>query len=362
MKWICNFKLQKWLLTLMVSVVSASSLGQGVKQPSLTYDMLLPNFKECQPAPMSFETYGSFESSEYTGTPNIAFSLFDVSSGSIRLPISLKYDATGIKVNQEASSVGLGWGLVFGGSIIHVVNGQDDFSSYSATTDKQFRDSIYSITKGYHAAYVPQDYFIDWDLGLGLLDAGQANRVSERLYWRSLLMEDLAHGMHTPDVFHANFCGHSVTFTFDSRTKEMKILDDNACKYKIEFEYGGSVYPSHFDITDDMGVKYVFQAFCEYERLDCYYLTEICGLNPNDVITISYTQYRQKGQYDLYQSVGHLKTSTGVYPGDLSDLLGTHSKASSTLLYRETLYPTIIESEKVLFDWRIGKTSKAPKQ
>lgn len=352
MKWICNFKLQKWLLTLMVSVVSASSLGQGVKQPSLTYDMLLPNFKECQPAPMSFETYGSFESSEYTGTPNIAFSLFDVSSGSIRLPISLKYDATGIKVNQEASSVGLGWGLVFGGSIIHVVNGQDDFSSYSATTDKQFRDSIYSITKGYHAAYVPQDYFIDWDLGLGLLDAGQANRVSERLYWRSLLMEDLAHGMHTPDVFHANFCGHSVTFTFDSRTKEMKILDDNACKYKIEFEYGGSVYPSHFDITDDMGVKYVFQAFCEYERLDCYYLTEICGLNPNDVITISYTQYRQKGQYDLYQSVGHLKTSTGVYPGDLSDLLGTHSKASSTLLYRETLYPTIIEShrEKVLFD------------
>lgn len=127
--------------------------------------------------------------------------MFDASSGNVRLPISLKYDATGIKVNQQASSVGLGWGLVFGGSITHIVNGQDDFSSYPTRTEKEFRDSIYSIAKGYHTAYVPQDYFIDWDLGLGLLDIGQANRVSKKLWWRSTLMEDLAHGMHIPDVF-----------------------------------------------------------------------------------------------------------------------------------------------------------------
>ena len=165
-------------------------------------------------------------------------------------------------------------------------------------------------------------------------------------------MEDLVHGMHIPDVFHANFCGHTVAFTLDNRTRNTKVLDDNASKYKIETEYTGAIYPFKIFITDDMGIKYVFQAYSEYDKLDCYYLTEIRGLNPNDVITLSYNQFRQKGQYEIYQSLGHLKTMTGAYPGDLNDLLGLHTRASTPSLYRDMLYPSVIEShnEKVLFD------------
>ena len=202
--------------TIWLLLLSMYSWGQNVNPTPLTYDMLLPNFKEMQPAPMAFETYGSYESSEYTGTPEISIPLLEVSSGKLRLPVSLKYEASGIRVSQQASSVGLGWGLVFGGSITHIVNGQDDFCSFPQKTDKEFLDSIYSIATGYHTAYVPQDYLVDWDLGHGLLDISQAYQVSSRLYWRSLLMEDLAHGMHIPDVFHANFCGHTVAFTLDN--------------------------------------------------------------------------------------------------------------------------------------------------
>lgn len=339
--------------TILLLLSPMHSWGQDVNQTPLSYDMLLPNFKDLQPSPMAFESYGTYNTSEYTGTPDITIPLCVATSGDISLPINLKYDATGIKVSQLASSVGLGWSMVFGGNISHIVNGQDDFTSYPYVTDKEFSDSIYTIATGYHTAYVPQDYFVDWDLGLGIWNLEQLLGTSQ-LYWRSLLMEDLIHGMHVPDVFQANFCGHSVLFTLNNRNKEIKILDDNSCKYKIEMEYTSSVYPYKFFVTDDMGVKYVFQAFNEYEQLDSYYLTEIRGLNTNDVITISYNQARQKGYYELYQSIGKLLSAEGAYSGDLSDLLGTHSRPTSSM-YREVVYPVTIESHREKITFEFGK-------
>ena len=48
-------------------------------------------------------------------------------SGDVSYPIELYYDASGIKVEQNATFVGLGWMLSYGGSINHVVRGHDDF-------------------------------------------------------------------------------------------------------------------------------------------------------------------------------------------------------------------------------------------
>ena len=59
--------------------------------------------------------------SEYTGTPNIRIPLLEVKSGDVSYPIELYYDASGIKVEQNATFVGLGWNLSYGGSINHVV-------------------------------------------------------------------------------------------------------------------------------------------------------------------------------------------------------------------------------------------------
>lgn len=53
-----------------------------------------------------------------TGVPKIEIPLYEVISGSLKLPITLSYHASGIKVNQEESNVGLGWNLNAGGAII----------------------------------------------------------------------------------------------------------------------------------------------------------------------------------------------------------------------------------------------------
>lgn len=66
----------------------------------------------------------------YTGIPDISIPLYTIKEGDIEVPISITYHAGGIKVTDEASSVGLGWNLNVGGRVSHTVAGANDFSLY----------------------------------------------------------------------------------------------------------------------------------------------------------------------------------------------------------------------------------------
>ncbi len=70
--------------------------------------------------------YGDIPVGHYTGIPNISIPLYEIEAGSIKLPIILSYHASGIKVAQEASWVGLGWALNVGGVISRTIRGWDD--------------------------------------------------------------------------------------------------------------------------------------------------------------------------------------------------------------------------------------------
>ncbi|MFN3840770.1 MAG: PKD domain-containing protein [Cyclobacteriaceae bacterium] len=65
----------------------------------------------------------------YTGTVNISIPLGAVPGKDISVPISLNYHTAGIKVQEEASSVGLGWNLNSGGAITRLVRGMPDGGS-----------------------------------------------------------------------------------------------------------------------------------------------------------------------------------------------------------------------------------------
>src|SRR5690606_39188406 len=52
-----------------------------------------------------------------SGIPSIQIPIYTINVGNIVVPISLDYHAGGIKVDQEASSVGLGWSLNAGGNV-----------------------------------------------------------------------------------------------------------------------------------------------------------------------------------------------------------------------------------------------------
>ncbi|MDP2721525.1 MAG: RHS repeat domain-containing protein [Bacteroidales bacterium] len=88
--------------------------------------------KVVPPSPTAYELgkYGQVPVGYFTGTPNISVPLYTYQAGRISIPISLSYNSNGIKVDQLASNVGLGWSLDAGGVITRIVKDLPDESSY----------------------------------------------------------------------------------------------------------------------------------------------------------------------------------------------------------------------------------------
>ena len=86
----------------------------------------LPHIIPPSPTTQEFVKYGMIPVSHYTGVPNISIPIYNLKNGPLNLPISLSYHASGIKLEQEASWVGLGWSLNVGGVISRSIKGMPD--------------------------------------------------------------------------------------------------------------------------------------------------------------------------------------------------------------------------------------------
>lgn len=78
------------------------------------------------PTAASLGKYGDIPVSLYTGTPNISIPLYEVKGRYLSVPITLTYHASGVKVEEIASWVGLGWSLNAGGVITRTLKGIPD--------------------------------------------------------------------------------------------------------------------------------------------------------------------------------------------------------------------------------------------
>ena len=101
--------IKKLFIGALTFVMASSSIAQNGDNNNRK--SLLPNFNEFSPEVASLGKYGSCGVSEYTGIPDIKIPLFTMESGTLSIPVYLYYDASGIKVNQEAAFVGRGWNL-----------------------------------------------------------------------------------------------------------------------------------------------------------------------------------------------------------------------------------------------------------
>lgn len=82
----------------------------------------------------------------YDGTMNIQIPLYTLSEFGLSVPIQLRYKTSGIKVEDTASSVGLGWEVSAGGKITRIVQGKPDetetygyCNNINHTPDNMFR-------------------------------------------------------------------------------------------------------------------------------------------------------------------------------------------------------------------------------
>lgn len=93
----------------------------------------IPNFAAKSPEAAAFLRYGEYPVELSTGVPGISIPLYTIDIGDYKLPITLDYHASGIKVNQEATWTGLGWNLNYGAQVILSV--RDDIDENNQVVD-----------------------------------------------------------------------------------------------------------------------------------------------------------------------------------------------------------------------------------
>ncbi len=184
------------------------------------------------PNAASLGKYGEYPVGLYTGTPNITIPLYELSAGRVKLPISLSYHAGGIKVEEIASSVGLGWSLNAGGVITRSVMGLPDENYYLGGTQ----------------SFLTPDLSVD-----GLLS--QIPDVNQALNNYNYLKKIIACKIDgEPDVFYFNFGNMSGKFMYHQGDHKFYSIPFS----KLRIEFTGSPGNSSFTLTDEKGIQYLF--------------------------------------------------------------------------------------------------------
>ncbi|RSC92065.1 RHS repeat domain-containing protein [Tenacibaculum singaporense] len=183
------------------------------------YTQELPTIIPPSPEATSLAKFTEVPVSHYTGLPNISIPIYEIESSGTNIPISLSYHARGIRVEEIASRVGIGWTLNAGGII-----------------SRQVRGSIDEGALGYYT----KNFYSDF---------GTNESTRSYVYTESL---SGAEGIDlVPDQFNFQFPGRSGKFIFDQKTKKPLIQSYS----DIKIEYSGF---KKWIITTSNGYKYYF--------------------------------------------------------------------------------------------------------
>lgn len=173
-----------------------------------------------------------------TGAPNINIPLAGVDGIKLKVPISINYNSTGIKVDDISGRVGMGWAINSGGLISRTLRGQPDETSTRISPPSALGTNCASFNFLYNAT-----------IENGAWDA-------------------------EPDLFNFNVNGLSGSFIFDDALNPILLTPD---KILIEKSFDNTK-PWNFKITDKQGIQYYFGGVDATEKSK---RTQLCGKSYN---------------------------------------------------------------------------------
>jgi hypothetical protein len=186
------------------------------------------------PNAASLGKYGDIPVSYHTGLPNIDIPIYTVESGSLKLPISLSYHASGLKVQESASWVGAGWTLNAGGMVTRTVLGAAD--------DKGRNDM---------GSYVLKAHYTDFGYnGIINSDAQSGIQLQNTDHFFTFGWED-----DEPDLYFFNFGGYIGKFYFNDDRIPILVPEQD---FKIQTYISTQQGFTGFIITTPDGVRYFF--------------------------------------------------------------------------------------------------------
>ena len=253
------------------------------------------DFSPKTPEAAAFQQIGDIPVGNYTGTMGLSIPIYTIECGDLKVPISLDYLGSAIRVDQEATWVGLNWILNAGGAITtRISTSYDQTTAIPGAWKSEWRHLLnhLSMTRAYPdgGSY---DYRIFYKFdGFHTVRGGYGREWFEKTYEiidtlnfpndipYHLYGTILNHGDGESPTYNANFLGHHLSFIWD-RLEDEFFITGNAEGFKIS---GTSSFPV---ITDGNGIEYKFgameQGYPEGSNVDpnlnhfdrTFYLTEI---------------------------------------------------------------------------------------
>ncbi|MBB6128335.1 RHS repeat protein [Mucilaginibacter lappiensis] len=247
----------------------------------------LPNVTPPSPEASSLGKFVDMPVGLYNGIPQISIPIFEIPINGKAIPISLSYHASGIKVTEIPSSVGLGWALNAGGVITRTVRGAvDEIDGY-----------MYSPA-------IPQD----------------PNCLTGDAMQQYMLIGNPSsgHGDTEPDLFYFNFNGISGKFVIDKNKVVHQIPYTNMKITPISNGLGG------WKIITEDGIEYSFTtiettSIAGAVSSNSYYLTNIKYPDSDQGIAFSYTASPTNYNLPLGETLYERSTTqqSGGCEGDL---------------------------------------------
>ncbi|MFT5892926.1 MAG: hypothetical protein ACI9Y7_003041, partial [Dokdonia sp.] len=257
-------------------------------EAELNRSVPIPNSPEAE----AFTQYGNTPVNMYAGSPNMGIPIYTHQGRELNLPVSLSYDASGIKVEQLATSVGLGWNLAVGGRISRIANGNPDdyiqsgITPYVSFWNDDVRDNM--------LAYRDESTRF-------------TSRDSVVLYFDFLNRVSINENDTQPDYFSLNAIGINDYIAFDVSTRQAYAL--NNPNIIVEFvttpaAQNGMRSITQWTVTGADGTKYYFEEaeITNYQGDDSnqnfavtkiynssWVLTKIESANRRDTYTFNYT-------------------------------------------------------------------------
>ncbi len=275
-------------------------LGQGYENPDKN---LIP------PSPTAYELgrYGAQPVSFYSGTPSIGIPIYTLDAGGFSLPISLSYNASGIKVEEIASWVGLGWSLNAGGVISVITKGASDFINERV----KIRSS--------------QD-LLENDMPL----------VDTLVLIRGKLIDS------EPDIYNFNFCGYTGQFVLDNNFRVQFVKNSNG------LEIIADKVNRSFIVKDLNGRKFYFDSnhvemsFQKKLFYGCYYnyntyapyggWTDVSSYSIPTAFYLSKVELENNGGTIIFQYESELVRYMTLLNGSISSIDGIDQWESENLM------------------------------
>ncbi|XHR96165.1 hypothetical protein ACFJIV_05640 [Mucilaginibacter sp. UC70_90] len=103
----------------------------------------VPKIIPPSPTSQEFQRFLGYSADGSTGTVNVSIPLYTISLPGINIPLSLKYNTSGIKVSQSIGTLGYGWSLFPGFRITRTIMGKSDNMYRTNNIQTQNQDADY---------------------------------------------------------------------------------------------------------------------------------------------------------------------------------------------------------------------------